>query len=479
MSVAVPTEQPDVFVDGAWIASTGRDRVVQVDPTTERVLGSAPDGTPDDVDRAVRAARGALVGEEWAGLGPAERAGLLRAMAATLRDHADEIGTFLTRENGLTLGVGTALNVHAGAGVLDFFAGLADQVGVEEVRGTTLVRREPVGVAGLIVPWNAPLLLALMKIAPALLAGCTVVLKPAAETSLSAGYLAMAAEAAGLPPGVLNIVTGGRGTGAALVAHDGVDKIGFTGSTAAGRAVAALCGQALKPATFELGGKSAAILLEDADLDTYLDKITEVSLLGSGQGCLLSTRLLVARSRHDELCDRLRSHLAGQVVGDPLDPATTYGPVSLERQRDRVEGYIRIGREEGARVLVGGGRPAGLDRGFFVEPTVFVGVDNGMRIAREEIFGPVLTVTPFDDEDEAVALANDSEYGLGGSVFTADREHGVDVARRVQTGTIGVNGYQLDLAAPFGGIRSSGLGRELGVEGLAAYQRVQSIYHAR
>ncbi|GAY08110.1 aldehyde dehydrogenase family protein [Pseudonocardia sp. N23] len=369
-------------------------------------------------------------------------------------------------------------NVHAGAGVVDYYAAVADEVRLEEMRSTTLVRREPVGVAGLIVPWNAPLLLALMKIAPALLAGCTVVLKPAAETSLSAAFLTDATRAAGLPPGVVNIVTGGRETGSALVAHPGVDKIGFTGSTAAGRIVAAQCGQTLKPATFELGGKSAAILLDDAELDTYLDRITEVSLLGSGQGCLLSTRLLVARSRHDELCDRLRETLAAQVVGNPLDPATTFGPISLQRQRAHVEDYIRIGRDEGAAVLVGGGRPAHLDHGFFVEPTVFVGVDNGMRIAREEIFGPVLTVTPFDDEDHAVALANDSEYGLGGSVFSADREHEVAVARRVQTGTIGVNGYQLDLAAPFGGVRNSGIGRELGPEGLAPYQRLQSIYHA-
>ncbi|WP_351236462.1 aldehyde dehydrogenase [Streptomyces sp. NPDC002133] len=471
----IDTDRATMYVDGAWRPSHSRDRIHEVNPATEGVIGSTPDGDFEDVDSAVRAARASL--PDWAALTPVQRASFLVAMADRLDQRADQAARLVTTENGVVLTTSAEL-VAAASGILRYYASLAETFPLEEARGTTLVRREPIGVAGLILPWNGPLNLAYMKIAPALLAGCTAVLKPAPETSLSTAFIADAAEAAALPAGVVNIVTGGRETGAALVAHEGVNKVAFTGSTVAGRAIAAQCGQAMKPGTFELGGKSASVVLDDADLDVFLAQVVDVSLAGSGQSCKLSTRILVARDRYDDVCDGLRDTLAPLATGDPFDPTTTFGPLAIERQRDRVEGYIRSGLDEGAKLLMGGGRPAHLPKGYYVEPTVFVGVENGMRIAQEEIFGPVLAVIPFDSDDEAVALANDSAYGLGGAVYTADAERGTATARRIQTGTIGVNGYQIDPLAPFGGYKQSGLGRELGPEGLTAYLQSKSIYNA-
>ena len=465
-----------LYVDGAWTSSHSRERVLSIDPTTEETIGWAPDGDEQDVDAAVRSARAALARSDWAATTPRARAVFLSRMADRLEERAAEMGEFLTTENGMPISATAMMNAHFSAAVLRFYAALGETLELEEVRGSTIVRREPVGVAGLIVPWNGPVMMAIAKLAPMLLAGCTGVLKPAGETPLSAAYVVDAAEYAGLPSGVLNVVTGGRETGAALVDHAGVDTIAFTGSTLAGRAIAAACGQAMKSCSLELGGKSAAIILDDADLDLFLSQLPMVSLGGNGQGCVLCTRLLVARKLYADLQDGLVSTLAQLPVGDPHDPRTVFGPLAMQRQRDRVEGYIRAGRDGGARLLVGGGRPAHLDRGFFVEPTVFADVDNSSRIAQEEIFGPVLGVTPFDSDDEAVALANDSRYGLGGSVFTADVARGTEVARRVQTGTIGINGYRPDVAAPFGGFKQSGLGREYGPEGLEAYLQHKSIY---
>ncbi len=467
------------FVDGAWTASHSPARVLAIDPSTEETIGCAPDSDANDVDAAVRAARRALGRSDWAETTPRERAHHLRMMADRLEQRADEAGEFLTTENGMPIAITGLMNVHFSAQILRYYADLGDALQLEELRGQTIVRRERVGVAGLIVAWNGPLMLAIAKIAPALLAGCTLVLKPAGETPLSVAYIIDAAQDAGVPAGVLNVVTGGRRTGEHLVSHEGVDKIAFTGSTQAGKAIAAVCGEQMKPFSLELGGKSAAIILDDADMDVYLAQLPIVSMGGNGQGCVLSTRLLVARSRYDELRGGLRATLAKLPVGDPHDPATVFGPLAMERQRDKVEEYIRYGKAQGFEVLVGGGRPAGFDRGFYIEPTVFTDVDNSSRLAQEEIFGPVITVTPFDSDDEAVGLANDSRYGLGGTVFSADPGHGVDVARRVQTGTIGINGYQPDLNAPFGGIKQSGIGREYGPEGLEVYLQNKSIYGAR
>lgn len=335
---------------------------------------------------------------------------------------------------------------------------------------------KPLGVVAGIVPWNAPQLLSATKYAPGLAAGCTFVLKPSPETVLDSVLFAEAVEEAGLPPGVVNVVPAGREAGAYIVSHPGVDKVAFTGSTAAGRQIAATCGTLLRPVTLELGGKSAAVILDDVDLGTMMSEpFVQATLLANGQACFASTRILAPRSRYDEVVDAVASLVGGLTVGDPLDPATQVGPMASARQRDRVEGYIEKGRTEGARLVVGGSRPT-LERGYYVTPTVFADVDNAQVIAREEIFGPVLAVIPYTDEDDAVRIANDSEYGLGGTVWTNDDERALSVARRMHTGTVGLNHYTVDPAAPFGGVKASGLGREFGPEALLNYQQVKSIY---
>jgi betaine-aldehyde dehydrogenase len=371
--------------------------------------------------------------------------------------------------------------VFASTMVLDYYTELARTFAFTDERtgimGPVTVRREPVGVVGAIVPWNVPLFTTMLKLAPAMAAGCTVVLKPAPETPLDAYILAEAAEAAGVPAGVLNIVAAGREVGEHLVTHPGVDKIAFTGSTAAGRAIAALCGQLLRRCTLELGGKSAAVICDDADVDTTIAGLLPASTMNNGQACVAQTRLLVPNSRKAEFTDAIAAAVGALVVGDPADPATQVGPLTSARQRERVEGYIAAGRDQGATVAVGGGRPAGFDRGWYVEPTVFADVDNGMRIAQEEIFGPVLAVIGYDDVDDAVAIANDSEYGLSGSVWSADVERATAIANRMQTGTVSVNGFMIEFCAPFGGFKNSGLGRELGPEGLAHYLEYKTVMY--
>jgi betaine-aldehyde dehydrogenase len=338
-----------------------------------------------------------------------------------------------------------------------------------------LIRREPVGVVAAIVPWNVPQFVTMSKVAPALLAGCTIVLKPAPETPLDAYLLAELIEQSGIPAGVFNVVPAGREAGEHLVRHPGIDKVAFTGSTAAGRRIASICGEQLKRVSLELGGKSAAIICDDADLDATIEGLKMASLMNNGQACVAQTRILASRRRYDEVVEALAAMMGGLAVGDPSEITTEVGPLVAERQRERVLGYIDIGRGEGAKVAVGGGRPRDLDHGWYVEPTLFVDVDNSMRIAQEEIFGPVLALIPFDDEDQAVAIANDSDYGLAGSVWTADADRGLDIARKVRTGTYGVNQYLMDFSSPFGGFKASGIGREFGPEGLSQYLELKSI----
>ena len=326
------------------------------------------------------------------------------------------------------------------------------------------------------MPWNVPQGISFLKLAPALAAGCSVVLKPAEETVLDAFLMAEAAAAAGLPEGVVNVVPGGREVGAYLVEHPGVDKVSFTGSTAAGRWIAEACGRLLRPVTLELGGKSAAIVLDDADLAASMEQFFGVTLLNNGQICWLNTRVLAPRSRYTEIVDTITDLARSLKVGDPLDPETKVGPLVSKRQRERVEGYIAKGKSEGARMTTGGSRPAGFDRGWFLEPTIFADLDNNATVSREEIFGPVLSLIPYSDEQEAVAIANDSVYGLGGSVWSSDPERAANVARRVRSGTVGVNHYVNDPVAPFGGIKQSGMGRELGPEGLHPFQVYKTIY---
>lgn len=452
-----------------------------INPATEQQLGVIADCSPADIDAAVSGARRALSGD-WGRSTGAERAGAMERFADAMLARGDEIATLVSQQNGMPLALSTAANAASAATSLRYYAGLARDVSPDEIRpalsfdGHTVVRREPVGVVATIVPWNYPQGLAFMKIAPALAAGCSIVLKPAPETSLDARLIADAADEAGLPPGVLTIVTGGRETGSYLVTHPDVDKVAFTGSTTAGRLIAAQCGQALKPVTLELGGKSAALVLDDADLTETLNGLAFLSFANAGQSCFLNSRVIVARSRHDELVDGLVALARGFVLGNPLDESTTMGPVISSTQRDRVAAYVAGAVREGASVASGGRQPRHLERGWFYEPTIAVDVDNRSTLAQEEVFGPVVAVIAADSDDDAIAMANDSDFGLGGSVWSTDRARAEAVARRVQTGSIGVNMWTLDPAAPFGGQKASGMGKEFGPEGLDEYVKLSSLF---
>lgn len=464
-----------VFIAGQF--RDAAEGVTVIEAATEEKLGLGSSATESEIDDAVTSARGALAG--WRSTPAGDRAAVLRRMAEALQQRAARTLELCSRENGMPIRLSKGANGMFPAVLLRYYAVLLDQAAHEEVRpaaiGHTIVRREPVGVVAAITPWNYPQALAIMKIAPALAAGCTMVLKAAPETALDALIFAEAAEEAGLPAGVLNVMAGGAQAGAYLVSHPGVDKVAFTGSTVAGRTIAETCGRLLRPVTLELGGKSAAIILDDADLDATVKGLRSASFINNGQTCHLSSRILAPRSRYAEVVDAVAALADGLTVGDPLQKSTDIGPLVSRRQQQRVLEYIDIGKAE-AKLVAGGSVPADQPRGWFVSPTVFADVDNSARIAQEEIFGPVLTVIPYGDDQEAIDIANDSEFGLAGTVWSPDEDRATDIARAVHTGTIGVNEYQLDVNAPFGGVKASGLGRELGPEGLAAYQTLKSIY---
>ncbi|MGW0707919.1 aldehyde dehydrogenase [Streptomyces sp. NPDC002643] len=468
------------FIDGAWVDPSGDRLQDQIEAATGERIGVAALGTEADIDVAVRAARRALDEGPWGRTTAAERAVILRAFADALEKRAGDTANLVSRENGMPIGLSQMFNGGAPAVLLRIYADVIENLPLEEVRpsmaGSTIVRREPVGVVGAIVPWNFPQALAMFKIAPALAAGCTVVLKPSPETALDSYVFADAAQEAGLPAGVLNIVLGDRDAGAALVSHPLVDKIAFTGSTAAGRIIGQECGRLIRRVSLELGGKSAAIFLEDGSVDTLLAGLDNASFLNNSQTCTTQSRILIARSRYDEVVEAVAGFADAYQIGDPLDPTVTMGPMATSGHLDRVLGYIETAKNSSARLITGGGRPAHLDRGWFVQPTVFADVDNSDRLAQEEVFGPVLALIPFDDDDDAVKIANDSDFGLGGSVWSADEDRALAVARRVRTGTIGLNYYTLDLGAPFGGFKDSGIGRELGPEGINAYLEYKSVY---
>ncbi|MFM9033368.1 MAG: aldehyde dehydrogenase [Mycobacterium sp.] len=470
------TARPELFIDGEFRAAEKAEPVLEA--ATGELLGDGASATEADVDAAVAAARRALSG--WASASPDPRAGVLTGFAAALHRRAADTSELVSRENGMPMALSSGANGQFPAALFGYYAKLVTATPIEEVRpsrtGHTIVRREPVGVVAAIVPWNYPQALAAFKLAPALAAGCAVVLKASPETALDAMVFAQAAEEAGLPKGVLNILPGGTGAGAHLVSHPGVDKVSFTGSTAVGRIIGEVCGRLLRPVTLELGGKSAAIILDDADLTATMRGLRSVSLINNGQTCFLGSRILAPRSRYGEVVDALADLVSGLNVGNPLDTATDIGPVVSSRQRDRVLGYIAAGRNSDAKLVAGGGIPADQPRGWFVEPTVFADVDNSDPIAREEIFGPVLAVIPYDSDEQAVALANDSEFGLAGTVWSTDTNRATEVAREIRTGTVGVNDYQLDINAPFGGVKASGIGRELGPEGLEEFFSLKSIY---
>jgi aldehyde dehydrogenase (NAD+) len=473
-----------LFIGGEWVRPSSPATIEVISASTEENIGSVPEAAEADVDAAVAAARSAFDDPGgWSQWEPAARAEAIERLAVELDARAEEMARRVSSQNGMPISISPLLEGGFPAIVLRYMAGVLKDASFEEERpgflgGTNIVRREPIGVVGAIVPWNYPQTLAAFKYGAALAAGCTVVMKPSPETVLDAFLLAEAIEAAGLPGGVINIVPGGRELGAYLVEHRHVDKVAFTGSTAAGRRVAEACGRLLRPVTLELGGKSAAIILDDADLDLAKigNDLFAATLVNNGQTCYLGTRVLAPRSRYAEVVDTMAAFASSLAVGDALDPATQIGPMASQRHRDRVEGYIAKGSSDGARLVTGGGRPDGLDRGWFVQPTVFAEVDNASTIAQEEIFGPVLSVIAYGDEDDAVRIANDSDFGLGGTVWTADPERGRAVARRVRTGTIGINKYLPDPGAPFGGVKASGIGRELGPDAVSAYQQLKSIY---
>lgn len=473
-------DYPELYIGGSWSAPAGHGSIGVYSATTEERIGSVPAGTDADIDAAVAAARAAFDAPDgWASWHPKERAEILERFAAELEARAAETARRVSMQNGMPLWLAENFEGAFPGVLLRYYSGLMTDAAAEESRagmlgGTSLVSKQPVGVVGAIVPWNVPQGITFLKLAPGLAAGCTFVLKPAEETVLDAFLMAEAAAAAGVPDGVINIVPGGREVGAYLVGHPGIDKVSFTGSTAAGRWIAETCGRLLRPVTLELGGKSAAIILDDADLSSLIEPFFGSTLLNNGQICWLSTRVLAPRSRYGEIVDTITDLARSVKVGDPLDRETKVGPLVSKRQRERVEGYIAKGKSEGGRMTTGGSRP--FDRGWFLEPTVFADVDNNATISREEIFGPVLSVIPYSDEAEAIRIANDTVYGLGGTVWSADAERAAGVARKVRSGTVGVNQYVNDPVAPFGGIKESGMGRELGPEGLRGFQVDKTIY---
>jgi aldehyde dehydrogenase (NAD+) len=473
----VTTDAARLFIGGQF--RVARKAIPTFEAATGEPLGDGPCATESDIDDAVAAAHSADA-DAWRFSGTAERAEAMKRFAAALRQRADSTSELVSRENGMPITLSRAVNGAFPPALVTYYAKLIAGSDPEDIRpsmiGHTIVRREPIGVVGAITPWNYPQALAVMKIAPALAAGCPIILKAAPETALDALVFAEAAAESGLPSGVLNVVPGDAAAGAHLVSHPGVDKVAFTGSTEAGRAIGEVCGRLIRPVILELGGKSAAIILDDAELDATIDGLRSASFVNNGQTCHLSSRILAPRSRYDEIVDAVAALAHNLTVGDPLAEATEIGPLVSAGQRDRVLGYIEVGKASGARLVAGGSIPDDQPRGWFVAPTVFADVDNADRIAQEEIFGPVVTIIPYTDDGDAVRLANDSGFGLAGTVWSSDSDRATDIARAMQTGSVGVNDYQLDMRSPFGGVKASGLGRELGPEGLDAYRIMKSIY---
>jgi aldehyde dehydrogenase (NAD+) len=470
------------FISGDWVAPASDRRIELVSPVTEERLLSYPEAAPADIDRAVAAARAAFDDGPWPRMAPVERAAHLRRVASLIAARLDEIAWAWTTQVGAPIGLTRKL-VGQNATLFSHYAELIESHPFIDRRhrddgGEVRVLREPVGVCAAISPWNAPMVLMSYKIAAGLAAGCTMVAKPSPETPIEAYILAECIERAGLPRGVFNLVPAGREGGDHLVRHDGVEKVAFTGSTEVGKHIMRVCADRLARVSLELGGKSAAVLLPDADFARALPSLMVYSMPITGQVCFSLTRILVPEARKREFLDVFLPAVQAIRVGDPAQPETQMGPLAMARQRERVEGYIAAGRASGARLACGGGRPRGFDRGFYVEPTVFTDVTPDMSIAREEIFGPVVCVIAYDDEDDAARKANATPYGLNGAVYSADPERAFAFARRMRTGGLTVNGLIVDPKHPFGGYRQSGMGREGGPEGLENYLEVKTVHMA-
>jgi acyl-CoA reductase-like NAD-dependent aldehyde dehydrogenase len=476
MATAAEVQAKDkIFIGGKWVEPDGGEPIEVVNATTEEVMGTIPGCSAEDADQAVAAAREAF--ESWSQTSREERAGYLTAIAAGLGERAEEIATTITQELGMPLKLSQMIQVGLPTSQFAAMPKLMEEVEWEEEIGNSRVLREPVGVLGAITPWNYPLNQIAAKVAPALAAGCTVVLKPSEVTPLNAFLLAEVIEAAGLPAGVFNLVTGvGPVVGEAIAAHPDVDMISFTGSTRAGRRVSELASATVKPVAMELGGKSPNVILDDADLERAVPDGVAKCFLNSGQTCSALTRMLVPRQRLAEAEELAKATAESFTPGDPFDPSTRLGPLVSDVQRERVRGYIRKGEEEGARLLTGGAEaPEGLDRGYFVRPTVFSEVTAEMTIGQEEIFGPVLVIQPYEGEDDAIRIANSTEYGLAGGVWSADTDRAVGIAKRIRTGQIEINGGAFNPLAPFGGYGQSGHGRENGRYGIEELLQVKAL----